>query len=468
MSMEHYGSFVDAGRTIAAVSTPPGVGALAVIRLSGRNAIDIVARSFRGRSLHHVPSRSVSFGRVEALQGQILDEVVVTVFREPHSYTGEDVVEVSCHGSPYIINSLLSLYIGEGAQPAGPGEFTMRAFLHGKMDLSQAEAVADLIAAETQAAHRLAMQQLRGGIRDAIGELRSELLHFLSLIELELDFSEEDVEFADREALDALLVRICLHIDQLLSGFQLGNAVRRGIQTVIAGKPNVGKSTLLNALLGEERALVSELPGTTRDTVEDQLNIGGILFHFVDTAGIRETSDQIEQMGVARTREKIRLADILLYVLDGSICPASEAIGELSALSRGVGKTIAIANKVDLSGGQPDPGMVVSLPDDVEWLACSARSGQGLESLRQRLYEIAAGSAEAASMPYAINARHLHALDASKQALLQAQQLLQSQASTDLVAQSIRHAAFALGSITGAIHTEEVLGNIFSSFCIGK
>lgn len=468
MNMDLYGSFVDPGRTIAAVSTPPGVGALAVIRLSGRDAIDIVARSFHGRSLHGIPARSALFGRVETLQGQTLDEVVVTVFRAPHSYTGEDVVEVSCHGSPYIVNQLLSMYLGQGAQPAGPGEFTMRAFLHGKMDLSQAEAVADLIAAETQTAHRLAMRQLRGGIRDAIGELRSELVHFLSLIELELDFSEEDVEFADREALDALLVRICLHIDQLLAGFQLGNAVRRGVQTVIAGKPNVGKSTLLNALLGEERALVSDLPGTTRDTVEDHFNIGGILFHFVDTAGIRETKDQIEQMGVDRAREKIRQADILLYVMDGSICPGREVIDEFAVLRGGVRKTIAIANKVDLSRGLPHPGIAEALMEDVECIACSARSGYGLDRLRQRLYEVAVGSAEAASMPYAINARHLHALEDSKQALLQAQQLLHAKATTDLVAQSIRYAAYSLGSITGAIHTEEVLGSIFSRFCIGK
>jgi tRNA modification GTPase len=302
--------------TIAAIATPEGVGAVGLIRLSGPDAINIADRIFKGKKLSHQKSHSAHLGKILDEQSNTLDEVLATVFVGPHSYTGEHVVEFSCHGSSYLLKEILELLLRQGALMARPGEFTQRAFLNGKLDLSQAEAVADLIASESQAAHRLAMSQLKGGIKNEIGELRSQLLNFASLIELELDFAEEDVEFADRTQFKKLLHTALAKIDTLNQSFVLGNAVKNGISTVIAGRPNAGKSTLLNALLEEERAIVSDIAGTTRDTIEEKMNINGVLFRFIDTAGIREAQDQIEAMGVQRTMEKIDESTVLIYVFD--------------------------------------------------------------------------------------------------------------------------------------------------------
>ncbi|MBK6995928.1 MAG: tRNA uridine-5-carboxymethylaminomethyl(34) synthesis GTPase MnmE [Lewinellaceae bacterium] len=306
----------DLSSTIIALATPPGVGAIGVIRLSGPRAIIITDKIFKGKRLENQPSHTAHFGKIVAEDGRILDEVLVTIFISPNSYTGEDTTEISCHGSPYILQEIIQLCLEKGVRLAEPGEFTLRAFLNGKMDLTQAEAVADLIASESAAAHDVAIRQLRGGFKHEIQKLREELIHFASLVELELDFGEEDVEFADRNDLKNLVNQIREHLRPLIQSFALGNAVKMGVTTVIAGRPNAGKSTLLNALLNEERAIVSDIPGTTRDTIEEVLNIRGIQFRLIDTAGIREAQDTIEAIGVARTMEKIEQAAILVYVWD--------------------------------------------------------------------------------------------------------------------------------------------------------
>ncbi|MBK6933504.1 MAG: tRNA uridine-5-carboxymethylaminomethyl(34) synthesis GTPase MnmE [Saprospirales bacterium] len=333
----------DLSDTIAALATPPGTGAIAVLRLSGPRALIIADGIFRGKRLENQPSHTAHFGRIEDEQGRALDEALVTVFRAPATYTGEDLVEISVHGSAYIQQEVLQLLLRRGARLAQPGEFTLRAFLNGKMDLSQAEAVADLVASQGEAAHAVALRQLRGGFKTEIARLREELIHFASLVELELDFSEEDVEFADRIQMKALVEKIQGYIRPLLQSFALGNALKTGIATVIAGRPNAGKSTLLNALLHEERAIVSEIAGTTRDTIEEVLNIRGLQFRLVDTAGIREAQDQIEALGVQRTMEKIQQASILVYVWDVAAMTLAEVYADLASLGgRGGSSSCAI------------------------------------------------------------------------------------------------------------------------------
>jgi len=465
------------GDTICAISTPPGSGAIAVIRLSGPEAVAICDKIYTPLQSGAHPktkpmpatfkSHTAHLGTI-VTAGNILDEVVVTVYRAPHSYTGEDVVEISCHGSNYIQQKLIELLVDSGCRQAQPGEFTLRAFLNGRYDLSQAEAVADLIAAGTQGSHDLALSQMRGGFSQNIKELRQKLIDFTSLLELELDFSEEDVQFADRKELMALLRTMLKELDRLISSFSLGNVIKTGIPVAIIGKPNVGKSTLLNAILNEERAIVSEIPGTTRDYIEDTITAGGLSFRFIDTAGLRHAGDELESMGVERTLQKIQEAEIILYVCDVSACTAEnigDIIREFRELHSDPSKRwILIANKID---------KLVEIPPDfreltdLETIFVSAKRKENismiLDSLtrtvkRDALYDTALVS----------NVRHYEALVRSRDALTSVEKGFRDGITTDLITIDIKQALYHLGEITGEITSDEILGNIFSHFCIGK
>jgi len=491
----------DLSDTIAALATPPGTGAIAVLRLSGPRAVLIADGVFRGKRLENQPTHTAHFGRIEAENGHTLDEVVATIFRAPKSYTGEDLVEISVHGSPYIQQEVLQLLLRKGARLAQPGEFTLRAFLNGKMDLSQAEAVADLIAGQSAAAHTVALRQLRGGFKTEIAQLREELVHFASLVELELDFSEEDVDFADRTQLKSLVTKIREYIGSLLRTFQLGNALRTGVATVIAGRPNAGKSTLLNALLNEERAIVSEIAGTTRDTIEEVLNIGGVQFRLIDTAGIREAQDAIEALGVQRTMEKIQQAAIIVYVWDVAAMTLAEVHQDLQDIA---GTTLAVApddtgrpqgspllvvcNKMDkvpyfktdwlldptdpdippflLEGGLPDHSSLIAHHSSL--LPVSAKNQMNIEYLKEKLFELAVGEDVNLESTVVTNARHYDALQRADTALADVLTGLETGITGDFVAMDIRRALNFLGEITGEIGVEDLLGNIFGKFCIGK
>jgi len=464
-------SATDLGDTIVALSTPPGEGAIGVIRLSGNRAIELIGTVFRGRDLSDAPSHTLHFGNIEGPDGKVLDEVVVGLFRAPTSYTREDVVEISCHGSPYILNQLLQLLMQRGARLAQPGEFTMRAFLNGRMDLSQAEAVADLIASESEVAHQVALHQMRGGVSKDINALREELINFASLIELELDFSEEDVEFADRQDLKALVHRIRTIIGDLMDSFRLGNAIKQGVSTVLAGRPNAGKSTLLNALLNEERAIVSEIAGTTRDTIEETITIEGIPFRLIDTAGIREASDQIEAIGVARTLEKIRQSSVLLYIFDIIDTPPEAVASDLAKLSRDGLHIMLIANKMDLNPYAEEAHYADALNQGVGKIAfvpVSAQNRQNIPWLRRKLAQLVLGGSVAAGSTILTNARHFEALSKADACLGTVLEGLESGISGDFLAMDIRQALYHLGEITGQVTTDDLLGNIFSRFCIGK
>lgn len=453
--------------TIVALSTPSGVGALGLVRLSGPDAVEIVNRVF-SKDISAARGYSLHYGQV-LQDGKVLDDVVASVFRGPKSFTREDTVEISFHGSPYILHQAIDLLTESGARLANPGEFTQRAFLNGGLDLAQAEAVADLIASSSKAAHDLAINQLRGGVSKKISELRSELLNFTSLIELELDFGEEDVEFADRDQLLALIHRIHALITQLADSFRLGNAIVQGIPTVIAGRPNAGKSTLLNHLLQEERAIVSEIPGTTRDTIEESLVINGVQFRIIDTAGIREAQDTIEAIGVERTMEKIGRADILVYLFDVENTSVAEAEADLAKLRR-EGLTIVVAgNKLDrLDHLKENHSQFLSdkLPPGA--LLVSAKDGRGISELKEQLYQHAIGNARPGEEVIISNVRHYRALEKAGASLTEAAEGIEMGMTQELVALDIRHAIHYLGEITGAIVVDEVLGNIFSKFCIGK
>ncbi len=454
--------------TIAALSTPPGVGALGVIRLSGSAAIELTDRIFKGKTLQDQSGYTLHYGRIEDEHEHTLDEVVIALFRAPHSFTGEDIVEISCHGSPYILQEVLQLLVRTGARLAKPGEFTQRAFLHGKMDLAQAEAVADLIASTHQSAHEVALRQMRGGISRQILALRDELIHFASLIELELDFSEEDVEFANRDQLRQLIQRILETIRHLGESFQLGNAMKEGVNTVLAGRPNAGKSTLLNALLEEERAIVSEIAGTTRDTIEENLTIQGIRFRLIDTAGIREAQDQIEAIGVSRTMEKIRESAILIYVFDVLETSAEEIAGDLKKLSRD-GLTILLApNKMDLNPYTKPEDYISEWVDAEHIIPISAKNAQNIPYLKEKLYATALAGAKAEDDVLVSNARHAEALYRAGGALEAALNGLDSGLTGDLLAEDIRQSLYHLGEITGQVTTDDLLANIFGKFCIGK
>lgn len=479
--------------TIVALATPPGVGAIGVIRLSGKEAITIANTVFYGKNLEKQASHTAHFGTIRDEQDKIIDEVLATVFVAPKSYTKENTVEISCHGSPYIQQQIIQLLTRQGARLAQPGEFTLRAFLNGQLDLSQAEAVADLIASTSEAAHDIAMQQLRGGISDEIKKLRQELINFASLIELELDFSEEDVEFADRSELKILIQKIQKFIKTLSDSFALGNAIKNGVSTVIAGRPNAGKSTLLNALLNEERAIVSDIAGTTRDTIEEVLNIKGVEFRLIDTAGIREATDQIEAIGVEKTLEKVRTSAILVYVFDVIETKIDEVLSDLSKLYREGVKLLVVCNKMDKNPYfQPDWLESPTNPDipefflthnprqfdpSVLWqfslekeqiITLSAKEGMNIPYFKEKLYDMVIQGEMNIGNTVVSNARHYEALQNSYESLDDVLRGMDTQVTTDFVAMDIRRALHHLGEITGEISTDDLLDNIFSKFCIGK
>ena len=449
--------------TIVALSTPPGMGALAVIRLSGKEAVPVVDRVFFGQQLAKQSSHTIHFGTIRS-GGEVVDEVVVSLFLAPRSFTKEDVVEISCHGSSFIVQQLLQLFVQQGARLAAPGEFTKRAFLNGRFDLAQAEAVADLIASDSQQAYRAAMSQMRGGFSQQIKALREKLIYFASLIELELDFSEEDVEFADREQLRTLVEEIRRVVANLMNSFAAGNVIKNGVPTVIAGKPNAGKSTLLNALLNEEKAIVSEIPGTTRDFIEDEISIDGVLFRFVDTAGIRETKDRIELIGVQRTHEKIQQAAIVLYIID-LVHDTYEGIEKEHAWLLQIGKPfVLVGNKAD----QASPMLRRQLEGRNDIVYISAEKRHNLEELRDRLTEFLQSHSLNVEGTVVTNARPYTSLANTNQALASILEGLDANITHDFLAQDIRHALFHLGEITGEVTNDDLLDTIFSKFCIGK
>jgi tRNA modification GTPase len=453
--------------TIVALSTPPGSGAIAVIRLSGPECIEWTAENLSKPGLYEAKSHTAHYGLFRNAEGEVLDELVVTIFKNPNSYTRQNVVEVSAHASDWIIEQIIQRYLEQGARYAEPGEFTFRAYMNGQLDLSQAEAVADLISAESREAHRLALHQLRGGFSNEIDQLRQQLIDFASLIELELDFGEEDVTFADRNELQQKVAAIQALIQQLIDSFQWGNAVKKGIQTVIAGRPNAGKSTLLNALLKEERAIVSDIAGTTRDTIEESLVIEGIPFRFIDTAGLREATDAIEEIGVRRTYDKIQSSAVVLYVFDTSQCSAQQLKEYLSEFRGQNYHIIALANKVDqIDDFAPAP--YESVLDGIPLLGLSALQGEGLKPLLQALVEFADASKQQAGSAIVTNSRHHAALTRAHGDLGRVLHGLQNGITGDFIAMDIRQALHHLGEITGHISVDDLLGNIFSNFCIGK
>lgn len=448
--------------TIVALATPAGTGAIGVVRLSGPGAISIANSVFRGKDLTKQASHTIHFGHI--VDGDtILDEVLASVFIAPRSYTGENVVEISCHGSAYILESVIKLLIRHGARAAKPGEFTLRAFLNGQLDLSQAEAVADLIASNSRAAQQVAIQQLRGGFSTKLQALREQLVNFASLIELELDFAEEDVEFANRDQLKMLILQINSVIGGLIRSFELGNAIKQGVNTVIAGRPNAGKSTLLNALLNEERAIVSHIPGTTRDTIEEVLNINGISFRLIDTAGIREATDAIEKIGVERTMEKISQSALLVYVFDAKETTAGEVREDITKLRQDGLKILAVANKIDLVSSPTDHA---GIPDS-EFISVSAREKINIEQLTQSIYRAAIKHQLTGEETLVTNIRHLEALQKTEDALSRVLAGMDS-VTSDFLSMDIKQALHYLGEITGAVTTDDLLENIFSKFCIGK
>ena len=462
--------------TIIALATAPGIGAIAVLRLSGVKAIDLVSDHFKmksGKVLKKQKSHTIHYGAILD-DGRELDHVLVSLFKAPHSYTGEDVVEISCHGSPYIQQQILQLFLNKGCSMAEPGEFTLRAFLNGKMDLSQAEAVADLIASDSEASHRVAIQQMRGGFSNDIKQLRDELLHFASMIELELDFAEEDVEFADRQKLVDLLGEISDVLQRLIDSFALGNVLKNGIPTAIVGEPNVGKSTLLNALLKEDRAIVSEIAGTTRDSIEDEMIIGGVSFRFIDTAGIRDTEDTVESIGIRRTYEKISKASVVILLVEATdyLYKEEQVHRRYKELAEDYPdkSLMLVLNKSDgLDDYQlRDVYTALGKEKEVNSVVLSAKTGEGIDQLQHKLLEYIDKGMLQTNDTVVTNSRHYEALQKSLRDIEQVREGLNSGLSGDLLAIDIRQALHHLGEITGEITTEDLLGNIFANFCIGK
>jgi tRNA modification GTPase len=478
--------------TIIALATPSGIGAIGVIRLSGPDAISLVNEVFGGKDLSIQHSHTIHFGTIKDGK-QVLDEVLVSIFIGPRSYTRENVVEISTHGSAFIIESIIKLLIRKGARPANPGEFTLRAFLNGQLDLSQAEAVADLIASNSQASHQVAMQQMRGGFSSELQHLRDQLIHFASMIELELDFGEEDVEFANRDDLKGLIFQIQRILHRLIQSFEQGNVMKNGVPVVIAGKPNVGKSTLLNALLNEERAIVSEIAGTTRDTVEDHMIIGGINFRFIDTAGIRDTEDIIEAKGVERTHEKIKQAKLIIYLVDPEQ-DVEEIVEQMKYLeSLGI-PFLTVVNKEDLvtsefeeqlsvisyqlSGGSnelsfEDPDNRQQVTDNRKQttdniLLISARNKTGIEELKSEILRKVNLHSINTDDVLVSNIRHLESLQKTEESLNRVLQNIDQPITSDFLASDIKQALYYLGEITGQVTTDDLLETIFSKFCIGK
>ena len=445
--------------TICALATPNGIGAIGMIRLSGPKSVTIVSEVF-SKSLLDKTSHTTHFGTIANKSHELIDEVLVTIFAHGMSFTGEQSVEISCHGSPYIQQQLIQVLLDSGARMAEPGEFTQRAFLNGKMDLSQAEAVADLIASQSKSAHGIALKQLRGRFSNELKELREKLINFASLVELELDFAEEDVEFADRTQLKSLVEEVLNYITRLAQSFDLGNAIKNGVPVAIVGAPNTGKSTLLNQLLGDDRAIVSTIEGTTRDIIEETLNIDGILFRLIDTAGIRDGAEEVEAMGIERSLQKIEQATIVLCLADAS---NKKSVAEVQAWTHELRerhpdkKIFMIANKMDL-------GSVVQS----EAFVISAKNGKNIVDLKSKLVEEMNGDFNLANDTIVSNARHYDALIKTADALKAAKEAIESNTTGDFIAMDIRQAMFELGQITGDISTDDLLGNIFSKFCIGK
>lgn len=459
--------------TICAISTAPGAGGVAVVRVSGPGAIAICNTLFvprtEGKDLLSQKAYTLRYGSI-CREGELIDDVLIALFRAPHSFTGEDTVEITCHGSTFIQQQILQALIGEGCRSALPGEYTQRAFLNGKMDLSQAEAVADLIASTSAGQHKLALNQMRGGFSNELSLLRSQLLDFTSLIELELDFSEEEVEFADRSNLRQLATGIEQLIRRLADSFSVGNAIKNGIPVAIIGETNAGKSTLLNLLVGEERAIVSDIHGTTRDVIEDTINLSGITFRFIDTAGIRETSDTIEHLGIERTFQKLRQASIVLWVIDLTSPTASiEALSDVIVPQTDDKHLILVFNKADLlspSDLAEKQQVLKGVP--VPRLYISARQRNNTDLLQQQLIEAAALPAISNSDIIVTNIRHYEALTKAHEAILRTLSGLDTNISGDFLSQDIRECMHYLGEITGHISNDEILGNIFGKFCIGK
>ena len=461
--------------TIVALATATGVGAISVIRLSGKEAIELADKVFKtlnGKPLSEAPSHTVHLGTIKS-ENQVIDECLATIFKGKKSYTGEPVVEFSCHGSAYITQEVIKLCLANGARLAQAGEFTKRAFLNGKLALNQAEAVADLIASDSKASHQVALQQMRGGFTSEIEDLRQELLNFASLIELELDFSEEDVEFADRSQFEQLLKRIKTTLQTLIQSFSAGNAIKNGIPVAIVGKPNAGKSTLLNTLLNEERAIVSDIAGTTRDTIEETLHIDGFTFRFIDTAGIRDTKDQIEAIGVEKAKEKIKKAQLILYLYNEKENTTDEVIYFITENYHKEAKFILLHNKIeDLQEVITpfDNEILASIPEEYIFsqLRISAKENINIDELKKILSLYVKNLSPSAGNTIITNIRHYEALNNALQAIEKVEEGMQIHLSGDLLAIDIRETLYHLGSITGAVSNDELLGNIFSRFCIGK
>ncbi|AQG78314.1 tRNA uridine-5-carboxymethylaminomethyl(34) synthesis GTPase MnmE [Spirosoma montaniterrae] len=451
---------------IAALATAPGIGAIAVIRVSGEGAISITNRLFRGKDLTQQPSHTAHFGTLRTASDTLIDEVLVTVFRAPKSFTKEDVVEISCHGSEFIIQQILRRLTDEGVRLARPGEFTQRAFLNGQFDLVQAEAVADLIAADSDASHRAALTQLRGGFSKQLNVLRQQLIDFVALVELELDFGEEDVEFAHREQLRQLMLDIRRALHPLIDSFSAGNVIKNGVATVIVGKPNAGKSTLLNALLNEEKAIVSDIPGTTRDVIEDELFIDGIRFRLIDTAGLRQATDQIEAIGVERTRQQMEKAALVVYLFDGAaILPdeLQQAVDEISASGK---PYLLVGNKSDLIDAQRQQQLNVVVNEAILWISAK---NQRIDDLKLALSaRVRTDAAVQTGSAVVTNARHYEHLTATDDAIARALAGLDAGTTPDWLAMDLRVALQHLGELTGTIITDDILDSIFSKFCIGK
>ena len=452
--------------TIIALATPNGLGAISVIRISGLNAISVTEKLFKpkgNKKLSNQKSHTVHLGHLMK-NGHELDEVLVTLFKGPHSYTGENTIEISCHGSTFIQQEIIDLFIENGIRVANPGEFTLRAFINGKMDLNEAEAVADLIASENEGSHKLAMEQMKNGFSNDLKKLRAELLHFSSMIELELDFSQEDVEFAERSEFKKLTVKIQTELEKLIDSFKSGNVLKNGISVAIAGKPNAGKSSLLNTLLNEDKAIVSDIPGTTRDSIEDSLVIDGINFRFTDTAGLRETEDIIESKGIEKTKEKINNARILIYLFDSNDTTFNEINSDMKSFKREDLSVLLVRNKVDLKNTNQN---LINQLEKFEIIEISANNIDSVSSLKKRLVnEINILN------PYTdtviSNSRHYEALMKALKAIKEVNMGLKSDISGDLLSVDIRKSIEHLAEITGEITNDDVLGNIFANFCIGK
>ena len=458
--------------TICALATANGIGAIGIIRISGNDALSIVQKSFKGKDLSQQKSHTVHYGYFMD-EVEVIDEVMLSIFLAPKSFTTENSVEISFHGSPHIGKKILETLIKNGARMAKAGEFTMRAFMNGRIDLSQAEAIADIIAAENEASRKVAMSQLKGGISNEISILRNDLLNFASLVELELDFAEEDVEFADRTALTQLLNKIEFKLKSLIDSFQYGNAIKSGVAVAIIGKPNAGKSTLLNALLKEERAIVSEIAGTTRDTIEEVLHIKGNAFRLIDTAGLRETEDTIEAIGVVKAKEKVAQADILVYLIDANTKDLSEDVAMLNELMRVDMKTIVCITKSELSHNNLalKENIVRNfqhLTSDLQLMEISAKENIHLQELKDEFSNYVENLKTTESNVVITNQRHYEALQKSIEAVYKVKDAITHQISTELLAYELRNSLEHLGEISGEFTNDELLGNIFSKFCIGK